>query len=205
MMDGVYISTLARQHGLSRTALLYYSKLGLLKPSMRSGSGYRLYSFGDAERLKQICLYRKMGIPLKDIARMLRHDAEAGPSEVLLRRRLQTLETEIELLQEQQQLVLRLLEQLNKRNSATNRGKQFRHPRALAAGKRQCGFHSKENDMVSKHRWVEIMTAAGFSEADRKKWHQTFEKMEPQAHQEFLESLGIDGQEISRIREWSRK
>ena len=59
--------------------------------------------------------------------------------------------------------------------------------------------------MIRKERWVEIMRAAGFSETDMHNWHIQFEKMEPEAHQEFLESLGIEAAEISRIREWSRK
>ncbi len=35
-------------------------------------------------------------------------------------------------------------------------------------------------------------------------WHKQFEKMEPDAHQEFLESLSIDAKEISEIRAWSK-
>ena len=58
--------------------------------------------------------------------------------------------------------------------------------------------------MVNKKRWVEIMVAAGFSELEMKKWHQTFEQMEPQGHQEFLESLGISADEIERIRQCSK-
>lgn len=33
---------------------------------------------------------------------------------------------------------------------------------------------------------------------------QTVRKMEPDAHQEFLESLSIDAKEISEIRAWSK-
>lgn len=58
--------------------------------------------------------------------------------------------------------------------------------------------------MVSKQRWIEIMQAAGFSEQAMHQWHRSFEAMEPQAHQEFLESLGIPAAEIARIREASR-
>lgn len=39
---------------------------------------------------------------------------------------------------------------------------------------------------------------------DMQNWHKEFEKLEPDAHQEFLESLNIDEQEIKQIREWSR-
>lgn len=32
-------------------------------------------------------------------------------------------------------------------------------------------------------------------------WHRQFERLEPAAHQEFLESLGIEPDEIRKIRE----
>ena len=58
--------------------------------------------------------------------------------------------------------------------------------------------------MLNKERWVAIMKAAGLSEQDMRNWHSQFEKMEPEAHQEFLESLGIESEEIVKIRERSR-
>ena len=58
--------------------------------------------------------------------------------------------------------------------------------------------------MVSKERWVEIMRAAGLTDQDMQNWHHQFEKMEPDAHQEFLESLNIDNDEIKKIRDWSK-
>jgi len=59
--------------------------------------------------------------------------------------------------------------------------------------------------VVSKERWVEIMRASGMSELDMHNWHAQFEKMEPQAHQEFLESLGISPAEIDKIHQFSRE
>ena len=59
--------------------------------------------------------------------------------------------------------------------------------------------------MLNKERWVEVMRAAGLTEADMHRWHIQFEKMEPEAHQEFLESLGIPAAEIDSIREYSRE
>lgn len=53
---------------------------------------------------------------------------------------------------------------------------------------------------MNKARWVEIMTAAGFTQADMVKWHQKFEELEPEEHQKFLESLGISAEEIAKIR-----
>ena len=62
----------------------------------------------------------------------------------------------------------------------------------------------KEPTVINKERWVEIMRAAGLSEHDMHSWHIQFEKMEPAAHQEFLESLGIEPAEVEQIRQWCR-
>ena len=57
-----------------------------------------------------------------------------------------------------------------------------------------------EGNGVTKERWVEIMRAAGFDDEAMLAWHQRFEEMEPDQHQKFLESLGIETEEIERIR-----
>jgi DNA-binding transcriptional MerR regulator len=170
------ISALARSIGLSRSTLLYYHRLGLLRPSARSAANYRLYSGQDAKRLEQICLYRHMGLPLKEIGKLLK-DSAKGSSVEILERRLRTLDHEIETLRQQQRLITRMLKE-----------------KALY----------KEKPMINKDRWVAIMRAAGLTEKDMHNWHIQFEKMEPEAHQEFLESLGIGPGDIAKIRDWSR-
>jgi hypothetical protein len=37
-----------------------------------------------------------------------------------------------------------------------------------------------------------------------KNWHIEFERTSPEAHQDFLESLGIEKDEVAAIRDWSR-
>ncbi len=58
--------------------------------------------------------------------------------------------------------------------------------------------------MINKDRWVEIMRAAGLSDQDMHNWHRQFERLEPEAHQEFLQSLSIPAAEIDSIRRWSQ-
>jgi len=65
------ISRLAKQHGLSRSTLLYYDRLGLLSPGGRLHNGYRHYTPRDEKRLGQICLYRRTGLPLAEIGSLL--------------------------------------------------------------------------------------------------------------------------------------
>ncbi len=172
----ITISALAKASGLSRSALLYYNRLGLLKPHSRSSAGYRQYSPAELERLEQICLYRQIGIPLKEMKKLL-DKSKSTVSVKILQRRLRVLGREIANFQRQQQYIVQLLKQKQIQQGA---------------------------EMINKDRWVDIMRAAGFTEQDMRNWHVQFEKMEPEAHQEFLESLSIKDAEIEKIREWSR-
>ena len=58
--------------GVTVRALHHYDRLGLLKPSARSRSGYRLYRDCDLVRLEQIVVLKFLGLPLKEIARLLK-------------------------------------------------------------------------------------------------------------------------------------
>ena len=70
-METYRISELARRFGLSRSTLLYYDRLGLLRPSGRSQADYRQYSEDDLSRLERICFFRQAGLSLAEIARLL--------------------------------------------------------------------------------------------------------------------------------------
>ncbi len=64
MMTVHEVSKLA---GVSIRTLQYYDKIGLLRPSSYSDSGYRLYDNAELERLQHILLFRELGFSLKDI------------------------------------------------------------------------------------------------------------------------------------------
>ncbi len=53
-------------------ALHHYDEIGLLRPSGRTRSSYRLYTEADAERLQQVLFFRELGFALEDIGRILR-------------------------------------------------------------------------------------------------------------------------------------
>lgn len=201
------VGRLAKTVGLSRSTLLYYDRIGLLRSEDRSGGNYRIYSAGDVRRLRQICAYRQMGIPLKQIG-ALADEGHCGntATATMLERHLQSLGHEIEALREQQRQVVSLLEQITSRTSHRGSGtKKARRPGAQSKGrKKPKPIHSKENDVINKDRWVEIMRAAGLNDDAMHNWHRQFERLEPAAHQEFLESLGIDPDEIRKIRDWSK-
>ena len=170
------VSQLARKYQLSRTTILYYEREGLLSPRNRSENGYRWYGDDEIKRLESIIAYRSYGVPIKDIASLLDRN-EGVEHERILRNRFASLEQEIQTLRQQQKAIVMLLETPT----------------------------LSEQQMVNKDRWTEIMRAAGFDDKAMHNWHKQFEKMEPEAHQEFLESLNIDKDEIVQIRDWSRK
>ena len=171
------IRVLAQQFGLSRTTLLYYDRLGLLRPDYRTSAGHRLYSPADEARLARICQLRAAGLPLRQIDAVL--EPERGlrtPLNEALDRRLTELNREIAGLRRQQQVVVTLLR------------------RAGAA---------RRTRIMTKESWVALLEAAGMDEADRRLWHREFERLSPEAHQDFLESLGLPEPEIRFIRRWS--
>jgi DNA-binding transcriptional MerR regulator len=66
------VGQLAARTGVSIRTLHHYDSLGLLRPSDRSESGYRLYSAEDLLTLQQILTLRYLGFGLRQIGELLR-------------------------------------------------------------------------------------------------------------------------------------
>lgn len=98
-------------------------------------------------------------------------DRKSGKSQAeIMRQHFNNIEREVNALRQQQRAIVALLQEPTKRKN------------------------------VSKDQWVKIMRSSGFDEATMTTWHRTFEEMEPEEHQRFLESLNIDDNEIKVIR-----
>lgn len=171
------IGQLAKSAGLSRSTLIYYDTIGLFSPSGRSRSNYRRYSEADRERLEQICVYRKTGLSLNDISKIMKKDGKQGIVS-LLEKRVDALNREISALRGQQHFIVKLL----------------KNDRAISKIR-----------VMDKESWISLLEAAGLNEAARDKWHAEFERIAPDAHHDFLESIGIPAKEISLIRRYSRR
>src|SRR6476469_8488096 len=65
----------AERAGVTVRALHHYDRLGLLRPTARTGSRYRLYSDRDLARLEQIVVLKFLGLPLREISELLRGEA----------------------------------------------------------------------------------------------------------------------------------
>lgn len=166
------VGRLAKRHGLSRSTLLYYDRIGLLSPSGHMKGEYRQYAEADDARLAKICEYRQAGIALKEIGRMLDGGADTSVAEAL-ENRLAELNREMEGLREQQRVVAALLGRADLLEAAEG---------------------------LDKATWVSLLSAAGFSEEDMRRWHVRFERSAPEKHERFLRALHIPEGEISAIR-----
>ncbi|MBI4832882.1 MAG: MerR family transcriptional regulator [Candidatus Lindowbacteria bacterium] len=169
------IGRLARKFGLSRSTLLYYDSIGLLRSSARTESQYRQYSESDSKRLEQICRYRRAGLSLKEIASVL--DSRGNNLTKALEKRLEELNDDIGRLREQQRFILGIL-----------KGRQYR----------------RRVKVMNAEVWMSLLRASGFSDKDMLRWHVEFERLAPEKHQEFLEFLCIPDEDIGRIRSMGR-
>ena len=169
------ISELAKKFGLSRSALLYYDSIGLLSPKARSGADYRIYTGKDLVLMEEISRLRNAGLPLREIKKVLKHGSSRRGS--ILRQRLQGINDEMRALRQQQTFIVSLL------------------------GDSQITGSTR---VLTKEKWIAYLQKAGLDEAGMERWHREFETSSPEAHQDFLESLGIPDEEIRLIRERSR-
>ncbi len=65
------VGQVAEQLGITVRTLHHYDEIGLLRPSERSASGYRLYTDADVTRLQHVVVYRRLGFTLEDVALLL--------------------------------------------------------------------------------------------------------------------------------------
>ena len=109
------IRDLCKASNLSRSAILYYDSLGLLKPTERSASNYRLYSDESLKTLKEICLYRDAGVGLSDIGELMNVSDGSDKGVLILEEALFQLNRHIRDLYDKQRRIVNLVKQ-RKRN-----------------------------------------------------------------------------------------
>ncbi len=87
------IGQVAKEYSLSRSTRLYYDSIGILTPSGRSTSNYRLYSDIDLKNMDKISLFRNAGLSLDAISLLL--DKEGDELNKSLEHRLFLINSEI--------------------------------------------------------------------------------------------------------------
>lgn len=65
--EGLRVGELAKRTGLTIRTLHHYDEIGLLKPSLHTEAGHRLYTADDIARLQQVVSLRQLGFALEQI------------------------------------------------------------------------------------------------------------------------------------------
>jgi DNA-binding transcriptional MerR regulator len=173
-MNTYNISQIAHSFNLSRSTLIYYDRIGLLKPHCRTESGYRCYNENDFMNLEKICNFREAGLTIKNIKEILCSDNQ--PQANIFEKRLHEINREILLLKEKQRLLSKMFESVTTVN---------------------------HNTKLNKEMWIDMLREVGMDEDAMDHWHAEFERRAPDEHNDFLLSLGISEEEAAQIRNWA--
>ena len=106
------ISQLSKLFGISTRTLRYYEQIGLITPTQKEEFSYRVYDEPTIARLRQIIVLRKLRIPLKQIAEIIK----SGDVEIAIEafeRNLAEIEDEITALSTIRDIIITFVEKLN--------------------------------------------------------------------------------------------
>jgi DNA-binding transcriptional MerR regulator len=65
--EALKVGVLARRTGLTIRTLHHYDEIGLLRPSLHTEAGHRLYTGSDIARLQQVLSLRQLGFSLEEV------------------------------------------------------------------------------------------------------------------------------------------
>lgn len=135
------VGDVARMAGITVRTLHHYDEIGLLTPSGRTDSGYRLYEHADLERLQELLFYRELGLGLTEIRRILA-DEDHDRSESLRRHH--------ELLAERRDRISALVNAVEKAIEADMRGITMNAEDMFDVFG---GFDPTEHEAEAQERW----------------------------------------------------
>ena len=87
----------AQAVGCTQRAIKFYEEKGLLPPVSRTDNGYRMYSDDDIKLLHAIQAYRKLGISIGDIKRLLAGENAALLTEILAQKKAEAVARQSEI------------------------------------------------------------------------------------------------------------
>ena len=94
------IGELSDRVGVSAHTIRYYERLGLLEPSKRTESGYRIYSEENEERLRFIQKAKRFGLSLDEIKQLIiirtKGTAPCASLKIMVKQHLDDLDHKIE-------------------------------------------------------------------------------------------------------------
>ena len=95
-MDNLTVSQVAKQGGVNLQTVRYYERQGLLAPTSRTDSGYRIYQRDTVRRLRFIKRAQDLGFSLSEIQELLSLRVDANATSADIRKRAQAKLADIE-------------------------------------------------------------------------------------------------------------
>ena len=156
--------------GVTVRALHHYDRLGLLRPSRRSMRGYRLYAERDLVRLEQIVVLKFIGLPLKEIHKLLKGEsamiATLHRQQTVLTEKRKQLDTAIRAIQQAKRslesngepdymLFKQIIQEIEMQNDM-EWSKQFYGPEAQAKLESRQALWSPELQEKVTRKWSEL-------------------------------------------------
>lgn len=164
------IGDLCKKFKLSRSTILYYDRLNLLKPESRGNNNYRIYDEAQLERLEEIIKLKSSGVSLKEILNIL--DAPKTALSEILVNRLDEIQAEISSLKEQEKGIVNMLKEETLHN---------------------------EDIIFTPEEWTNLLVKLGYDHKKTLAWHRAFEEENSKMHREFLIKLGMDEKRIQEL------
>src|SRR5438105_7185166 len=65
--EALKVGELAKRTGLTVRTLHHYDEIGLLRPSLHTEAGHRLYTAADVARLQRVLSLRQLGFSLEEV------------------------------------------------------------------------------------------------------------------------------------------
>ena len=111
-MNLLTISQVSKSFSISTRTLRYYEQIGLITPAKKADFAYRAYDAEAVARLRRIIILRKLRIPLKQIADILRNE-DARVAIEAFERNLAEIDEEITALSTIRGVIKAFIERLN--------------------------------------------------------------------------------------------
>ncbi|MEN6430309.1 MAG: MerR family transcriptional regulator [Coriobacteriales bacterium] len=152
------VGEVARLAHVSVRALHHYDEIGLLRPSNRSGAGYRLYTDADVRLLQETLFLRELGFELADIRDLLgRPLLEKGEALAAQRGWLVEKRADID----------RMIASIDRVLVSIQKGIPMAEEETFKASE---GFDSAEHQEEARERWGET---EAYQESERRAVHYT--------------------------------
>lgn len=189
MSKTLKIGELAKATGLTVRTLHHYDDIGLLKPSIRTEAGHRLYTASDVKRLQTIVSLQSIQFSLKDIKSALEQDSDAF--EHALDEHVKRLESELA----HKQALYNRLSQLQYRIKANEEVSLEDYVKNIEVIVMYEKYYSQEQIEELRNRDAQL------SEAEKQKVHEDWMNLFEGFKKAYAEKLEVTDPKVIRLGE----